>query len=120
MNYVFARGINRLIYAAVNEHCDGCKMDCLSQMHHTACSPTDEHQAWAFYSLHVKRDLDIEKLMLEKKKKVEDKLDLQVNETWLKHLLHLSTGKEGSACSEFEQNFQKFILRTVPTNTEVF
>ena len=32
---VFVREVNRLIYVAVNEHRDGCKMDDLSQLHHT-------------------------------------------------------------------------------------
>ena len=32
---VFVREVNHLIYVAVNEHCDGCKMDDLSQLHHT-------------------------------------------------------------------------------------
>ena len=35
---VFVRDVSRLIYAAVNEHCDGCKMDDLSQLHHGGTS----------------------------------------------------------------------------------
>ena len=33
---VFVREVNRLIYVAVNEHRDGCKMEDLSQLHHRA------------------------------------------------------------------------------------
>ena len=82
-----------LIYAAVNENCDGCTIDCLSQMHHT-CLPTDEHEAWVLYFEYVKRDLNLKKIVNLFQKKVEDKLDCQLNqlnETWLKYSLYLST-----------------------------
>ena len=45
---VFVREVNRLIYVAVNEHRDGCKMEDLPQLHHT-CLTTDDQEAWATY-----------------------------------------------------------------------
>ena len=50
---VFVREVNRLIYVAVNEHRDGCKMEDLPQLHHT-CLTTDAQEAWATYFEYVK------------------------------------------------------------------
>ena len=58
---VFVREVNRLIYVAVNEHRDGCKMDDLSQLHHT-CLTTDAQEAWATYFEYVKGKADLKKL----------------------------------------------------------
>ena len=41
---VFVGEVNRLIYVAVNEHRDGCKMDDLSQLHHTCLTMDAQEQ----------------------------------------------------------------------------
>ena len=57
---IFVREVNRLIYVAVNEHRDGCKMDDLSQLHHT-CLTMDAQEAWAAYFEYVKGKVDLKK-----------------------------------------------------------
>ena len=43
---VFVTDVSRLIYAAANEHCDGCEMDDLSQLYHN-CLTMEVEEAWA-------------------------------------------------------------------------
>ena len=56
---VFVREVNRLIYVVVNEHCDGFKMDDLSQLHHT-CLTMDVQEAGATYFEYVKGTVVLE------------------------------------------------------------
>ena len=61
---VFVREVNRLIYAAVNGHCDGCKMDDLSQLHHTCLTmqlTMDAQEASATCFEYVKGKVDLKK-----------------------------------------------------------
>ena len=51
---------NRLIFAAANEHCDGCKMNNLFQLHHT-CLTKEVEEAWATYFEHLKGKVDLQK-----------------------------------------------------------
>ena len=50
--------VNRLIFAAANEHCDDCKMNNLFQLHHT-CWTMKVEEAWATYFEHVKGKVDL-------------------------------------------------------------
>ena len=52
--------VNRLIFAAANEHCDGCKMNNLFQLHHT-CLTMEVEEAWATYFEHLKGKVDLQK-----------------------------------------------------------
>ena len=85
---VFVREVNRLIYVAVNEHRDGCKMEDLSQLHHT-CLTTDAQEAWATYFEYVKGKVDLKTLWKLAQQEVENRLNLQLKETWLKYLVCL-------------------------------
>ena len=85
---IFFREMNRLIYVAVNEHRDGCKMDDLSQLHHT-CLTMDAQEAWATYFAHVKGKVDLKKLWKLAQQEVENRLNLQLKETWMKYLVCL-------------------------------
>ena len=80
--------MNRLIYVAVNEHRDSCKMDDLSQLHHT-CLTMDAQEAWATYFEHVKGKVDLKKLWKLAQQEVETRLNLQLKETWMKYLVCL-------------------------------
>ena len=80
--------MNRLIYVEVNEHRDGCKMDDLSQLHHT-CLTTDAQEAWATYFEYVKGKVDLKKLWKLAQQEVENRLNLQLKETWMKYLVCL-------------------------------
>ena len=53
-------GVNRLIFAAANEHCDGCKMNNLFQLHHT-CLTMEVEEAWATCFEHLKGKVDLQK-----------------------------------------------------------
>ena len=68
---MFVRDVNGLSYAAVNEHCDGCKMD-----------------EAATYFEYVKGKVDL-KLRKSAEQELESRLNLQLKETWLKYLVHL-------------------------------
>ena len=85
---VFDREVNRLIYLAVNEHSDGCKMDDLSQLHHTFLT-MDVQEAWATYFECVKGKVDLKKLWKLAQQEVENRLHLQLKETWMKYLVCL-------------------------------
>ena len=85
---VFDREVNRLIYLAVNEHSDGCKMDDLSQLHHTFLT-MDFQEAWATYFECVKGKVDLKKLWKLAQQEVENRLHLQLKETWMKYLVCL-------------------------------
>ena len=85
---VFDREVNRLIYLAVNEHSDGCKMDDLSQLHHTFLT-MDVQEAWATYFECVKGKVDLKKLWKLAQQEVENRLNLQLKETWMKYLVCL-------------------------------
>ena len=85
---VFVREVNRLIYVAVNEHRDGCKMDDLSQLHHT-CLTMDAQEARATYFEYVKGKVDLKKLSKLAQQEVENRLNLQLKETWMKYLVCL-------------------------------
>ena len=50
---------SHLIFAAANEHCDGCEMNNLFQLHHT-CSTMEVEEAWATYFEHVKGKGDLQ------------------------------------------------------------
>ena len=52
--------VNRLISAAANEHCDGCEMNNLFQLHHT-CLTMEVEEAWATYFEHLKGKVDLQK-----------------------------------------------------------
>ena len=58
---VFVTDVSRLIYAAANEHCDGCEMDDLSQLHHN-CLTMEVEEAWETHFEHVKGKVDLQKL----------------------------------------------------------
>ena len=85
---VFDREVNRLIYLAVNEHSDGCKMDDLSQLHHTFLT-MDVQEAWATYFECLKGKVDLKKLWKLAQQEVENRLHLQLKETWMKYLVCL-------------------------------
>ena len=85
---VFVREVNRLIYVAVNEHRHGCKMEDLPQLHHT-CLTTDAQEARATYFEYVKGKVDLKKLWKLAQQEVENGLNLQLKETWMKYLVCL-------------------------------
>ena len=72
----------------LSEHRDGFKMDDLSQLHHT-CLTMDAQEAWATYFEYVKGKVDLKKLWKLAQQEVENRLNLQLKETWMKYLVCL-------------------------------
>ena len=58
----------------------------LAQLHHT-CLTTDAQEAWATYFEYVKGKVDLKKLWKLAQQEVENRLNLQLKEAWMKYLV---------------------------------
>ena len=92
----FAREINRLVYEEASRCCEGCEMDDPSQLHHE-CMMTEEEEIWIRHYESAKGHLNVDKLWTMIEKGIFTKLDVYLQDSWLKYLLNLLKVDETSA-----------------------
>ena len=92
----FAREINLLIYEEARRCCEGCEMDDPSQLHHE-CMMMDMEELWIRHYESAKEDLNVNKLWTMIEKEIFTKLDVYLQDSWLKYLLNLFKVDETSA-----------------------
>ena len=84
----FAREINRLVYEEARRCCEGCEMDYPSQLHHE-CMMTDMEELRIRHYESAKEHLNVNKLWTVIEKEIFTKLDVYLQDSWLKYLLNL-------------------------------
>ena len=84
----FAREINCLVYEEARRCCEGCEMDDPSQLHHE-CMMTDMEELWIKHYESAKAHLNVNKLWTVIEKEIFTKLDVYLQDYWLKYFLQL-------------------------------
>ena len=83
----FAREMNHLVYKEARNCCEGCEMDDLSQIHHY-CMMQDKEEIWVCHYEEAKKHLKLDKLWSAIEKQIHKKIDVYLEDSWLKYLLH--------------------------------
>ena len=84
----FAWCMNGLVNEEARRYCEGCQIDDPSQLHHD-CMTMEEEENWICYYERAKAHLKVEKLWSEIEKKILTKLDVYLEDSWLKYFLQL-------------------------------
>ena len=82
----FAQEINRLVYEEARHFCECCEMDDPSQLHHE-CMMTDMEELWIRHYESAKEHLNVNKLWTVIEKEIFTKLDVYLQDSWLKYIL---------------------------------
>ena len=101
----FAREINHLVYEEARRFCEGCEMDDPSQMHHNYMMKEQE-EIWICHYEEAKKHLKVDKLWLAIEERIHKKLDVYLEDSWRKYLLHLVKVDETSAYL-MHKNFER-------------
>ena len=102
----FVREMNHLVYKEARSCCEGFEMDDLSQIHHY-CMMQDEEEIWVcHYEQAKKKHLKLDKLWSAIEKQIHKKLDVYLEDSWLKYLLHLVKVDSTSAYLMYK-NFER-------------
>ena len=84
----FAWEINRLVHGEARSCCEACKIDDPSQRNHE-CMMDEEEEIWIFHFERVKEHLNIEKLWSVIERRILVKLNVYLEDKWLKYLYKL-------------------------------
>lgn len=84
----FAQEVNGLVYEGARRCCEGSHLNDLSQLHHE-CMMMDEEELWIKHYESAKEHLNVEKLWSTITKQICKKLNVRLQDSWLKYLLNL-------------------------------
>ena len=84
----FAWCTNGLVNEEARRYFEGCQIDDPSQLHHD-CMTMEQKENWICYYERAKAQLKVEKLWSEIEKKILTKLDVYLEDSWLKYFLQL-------------------------------
>ena len=84
---------------------EGCETDDPSQMHHD-CMMKEEEEIWICHYEEAKKHLKVDRLWLAIEEQIHKKLDVYLEDSWLKYLLHLVKVDETSAYLMYK-NFER-------------
>ena len=101
----FAREMNYLVYEEARHCCEGCQIDDPSQMHHD-CMMKEEEEIWICHYEEAKKHLKVDKLWSAIEEQIHKKVDVYLEDSSLKVLLHLDKVDETSAY-EMYKNFER-------------
>ena len=92
----FVREMNGLVHEEARRCCEGCRIDDLSQLHHD-CMMKGEDEIWVCYYEAAKRQLNVDKLWSIIEQQVIKKLNVHLEDSWLKYLNQLVKVDETTA-----------------------
>ena len=84
----FAWWMNALVNGEARHCCEGCEMDDPSQLHHE-CMMMDMEELWIRHYESAKAHLNVNKLWTVIEKEIFTKLDVYLQDYWLKYVLQL-------------------------------
>ena len=95
--------MNYLVYKEARRSCEGCQIDDPSQMHHN-CMMKKEEEIWiCHYDL---KHFKVDKVWSAIEGQINKKLDVSLEDSWLKYLFHLVKVDETSAYLMYK-NFER-------------
>lgn len=92
----FALEMNRLVHREARRTCQGCWKNNPSQKHHQ-CLVLQEEEIWIYHFDKAKKHLNVDKLWSKIEEQINKKLDVYLQDSWLKYLLNLLKVDESSA-----------------------
>ena len=101
----FAREMNYLVYEEARRCCEGCQIDDPSQMHHD-CMMKEEEEIWICHYKEAKAHFKVDKVWSAIEGQIHKKLDVYLEDSWLKYLFHLVKVDETSAYLMYK-NFER-------------
>ena len=105
----FVREMNHLVYEEARRCCEGCEMDDLTQMHYD-CMMKEQEEIWI---CHYEEAKNIEKSMncgWRLKNKCIKKIDVYLEDSWLRHSLHLIKADDTSEYIMYKNEDQAWML----------
>ena len=84
----FAREMNHLVYEEARRSCEGFEMDDPGQLYHD-CTMKEQEEIWICHYEEAKKHLNVDKLWSAFEQQIRKKLDVYLEDSWLKYLLHL-------------------------------
>ena len=101
----FAREMNHLVYEEARRCCEGCEMDDPSQLHHD-CMTKEQEETWICHYEEAKKHLKVDQLWSAIEEQIRKKLEVFLEDSWLKYLLHLVKVDDTSAYL-MHKNFER-------------
>ena len=101
----FAREMNHLVYEEARRCCEGCEMDDPSQLHHD-CMTKEQEETWICHYEEAKKHLKVDQLWSAIEEQIRKKLEVFLEDSWLKYLLHLVKVDDTSAYLMYK-NFER-------------
>ena len=101
----FAREMNHLMYEEARRCCEGCEMDDPSQLHHD-CMAKEQKEIWICHNEEAKKHLKVDQLWSAIEEQIRKKLEVFLEDSWLKYLLHLVKVDDTSAYLMYK-NFER-------------
>ena len=99
----FAQEMNYLVCEEARRCCEGCQIDDPSQMHHD-CMMKEEEEIWICHYEEAKKHLKLDKVW--SAEQIHKKLNVYLEDAWLKYLFHLVKVDETSAYLMYK-NFER-------------
>ena len=101
----FAREMNHLVYEEARRCCEGREMDDPSQLHHD-CMTKEQEGTWICHYEEAKKHLKVDQLWSAIEEQIRKKLEVFLEDSWLKYLLHLVKVDDTSAYLMYK-NFER-------------